>query len=206
MKQSINTTWLGLLDYAKALAVQQNNVHNILSGHGKEVIMGLEHPDVITLGKRGGLVYPQNIPVVHTNRGGLATGHEPGQLVVYPIVHIQKRQLRVREWVSILEDTCIEFLQAQGLLPHRGEHSGLWIQQKKIASIGLHIMQGVSMHGISMNVNNTLSIFSNMEVCGSTNLTLTSLQKEGIQIDTQTAFTQIADTLITTLHAREGLL
>ena len=133
MKSTIETSWLGLLEYREALTLQQNNVAKVLSTKGTEVIMGLEHPNVITLGKRGGLVYHETIPVVRTNRGGLATGHEPGQLVIYPIINIQKRQIHVREWVSILEDTCILFLESLGLHPHRGEHSGLWIEQKKIA-------------------------------------------------------------------------
>ena len=206
MKPSIETSWLGLIDYPKALILQQKNVQKVLSRERQEVIMGLEHPKVITLGKRGGLVHLKDTPVIQTNRGGLATGHEPGQLVIYPIINIKQRQLRVREWVSMIEEACIVFLQALGLQPHRGEHSGLWIEKNKIASIGLHIVQGVSMHGISMNINNTLSIFSNMEVCGSTDTTLTSLKKENIQMELQTAFTQIAEILIKKLQAKEGLL
>ena len=206
MNEPIAASWLGLLDYEEALRLQQEHVQKVLLEDNSELIMGLEHPSVITLGKRGGQVRSQNIPIVQTNRGGLATGHEPGQLVIYPIINIQKRQLRIRDWVSILEDACIHFLQEQGLHPHRGEHSGLWIEQKKIASIGLQIVQGVSMHGISMNINNTMSIFSNMEVCGFTNLTLTSLEKENVQMESKAAFTHIAKILIKQLSEHEGVL
>ena len=151
MMGSINSSWLGLQEYEQALILQKKYVQKILNKEGSEVIIGLEHPKVITLGKRGGLAFPKDIPVIQTNRGGLATGHEPGQLVIYPIINIQKRNLRVREWVEILENACIHFLRQYGLTPSRGTHSGLWIEKKKIASIGLQITQGVSMHGISMN-------------------------------------------------------
>ena len=204
MNNTIRTSWLGLLDYQKALALQHEQVENIHNQEMPEIILGLEHPSVITLGKRGGLVHPIEIPIVQTNRGGLATGHEPGQLVIYPIIHIQKRQLPIREWVSLLEESCISFFRNHGLIAHRGVHSGLWIDNKKIASIGLQIKKGVSMHGISINIHNTLSIFSHMEVCGVSELMLTSLHEENVQIQLENAFTEIADILIKQLSQKEA--
>ena len=206
MKDTIDTSWLGLLDYQKALDLQHEHVENILSRGYQEVIMGLEHPSVITLGKRGGIVHPIDIPIIQTNRGGLATGHEPGQLVIYPIINIQKRQLRVREWVSLLEDSCIDFFHSHGLKPNRDIHSGIWINHQKIASIGLQIKKGISMHGISINICNTLSIFSNMIVCGTPELMLTSLEKENIQVELKTAFIEITAILIEKLNQKEAQL
>ena len=89
MNLPIQTRWLSTTPYAKALDLQQKYANEVHEG-GAEVILGLEHPNVITLGKRGGAVYTsdQTIPIVQTQRGGLATAHEPGQLVLYPIINI----------------------------------------------------------------------------------------------------------------------
>ena len=204
MNTTVKISWLGLLEYPKALDLQCKQAEKIHAQEMSEVILGLEHPTVITLGKRGGLVHTIDIPIIQTNRGGLATGHEPGQLVIYPLIHIQKRQIHIREWVSLLEESCITFFRNHGLIAHRGVHSGLWIDNKKIASIGLQIKNGVSMHGISINIHNTLSIFSHMEVCGLSVLSLTSLYKENVHLQLENAFTEIANILIERLHQKEA--
>lgn len=201
---AIKTSWLGLLEYQKSLDFQYEQAEKIHAQEMPEVILGLEHPTVITLGKRGGLVHSIDIPIIKTNRGGLATGHEPGQLVIYPLIHIQKRQIHIREWVSLLEESCITFFRNHGLVAHRGVHSGLWVDNKKIASIGLQIKKGVSMHGISINIHNTLSIFSHMEVCGLSALRLTSLHKEDVQMQLENAFTEIAYIVIERLQQKEA--
>ena len=192
MNNPIHLSWLGSVEYTKALKTQEQHVQNILDG-GNEIILGLEHPSVITLGKRGGSVTRKNIPIIQTNRGGLATGHEPGQVVIYPIINLKKRNIGIRTWVSILEESIISYLEENRLTPTTGVHSGIWVSEKKIASIGLNIVQGVSMHGISLNVHNSLTIFSDMQVCGIPDLSMTSMKHENIHADPQNVFLRISD-------------
>ena len=194
MKKTIDTQWLALLDYEEAASLQQMYVQKITKGE-TEVILGLEHPAVITLGKRGGIVRNQhnNIPIVQTQRGGLATAHEPGQLVVYPIINIQKRNIPLRRWVEGLEDIILSFLGEHTLHGRRAIHPGIWIDHQKIASIGLQIINGISTHGLAINIQNSLDIFSTIEVCGQKQLSMVSMREKGCDISPQYAFFSIAE-------------
>lgn len=196
MKDIPQPKWFSLIPYQDALLLQQQYIESI-EGGGDEIIMGLEHPTVITLGKRGGSIQGlfSQIPVIHTQRGGLATAHEPGQLVIYPIINIQKRKIALRTWVQGLEDVVLSFLREHDLLGTRSMHAGVWIGEKKIASIGLQIVNGISSHGLAINIQNSLEIFSLIEVCGLKEQSMTSMKENGIYISTKEAFFHISQKL-----------
>ena len=173
--------WLGHIPYQQGLDIQEEiraHVH-----HEKpETILGFEHPSVITFGKRGGtlIIDQPHIPVVHTNRGGLATAHEPGQLVLYPIIDLQQRNIKIRDWVHGVEEVILHWLQDFHLTGTRDPRAGIWLGEEKIASIGFHISNGISTHGIAINICNDLHIFEKIEACGSSHTKPTSLKKQGI--------------------------
>jgi lipoyl(octanoyl) transferase len=196
MNPPIQTLWLSKISYTKALRLQKEQAKQIHEG-GSEVLLGLEHPNVITLGKRGGAVHTTDatIPIIQTQRGGLATAHEPGQLVLYPIINIEKRKIGIRRWVHGIEDILLAFLNEHGLIGTRSVHAGIWLNTKKIASIGLQMQNGISTHGLAINISNPLTIFSHIDVCGLPGLSLTSMNKEGVHITTKDAFFSLSHKL-----------
>jgi lipoyl(octanoyl) transferase len=132
MSQQIETLWLSTVNYSEALLVQKKYAQRVSNG-GPEAILGLEHPNVITLGKRGGNVRANDstIPIIQTQRGGLATAHEPGQLVLYPIINIEQRKIGIRTWVEGIENIVLNFLAEHKLIGSRSVHAGVWIEAKK---------------------------------------------------------------------------
>ncbi len=134
-------------------------------------IFGLEHPTVITLGKRGSLsldvnVSEEEIQVVEIDRGGQATLHSPGQLVIYPILNLRRLNLGVREYVETLEKVTIHSLKQLGIAAERGHQPGVFTPNGKIAFVGVRIRRGISSHGISINFSNDLNLFQNIRSCG----------------------------------------
>jgi lipoyl(octanoyl) transferase len=143
----------------------------------------LEHPPVYTVGRRtaeSDLPLPSvGIEVVKTPRGGQLTYHGPGQLVGYPIMRVES----VPEFILTMERAIVAALADAGLeagtkLGHR--HVGVWVGDRKIASVGVHISQGVSAHGFAVNVENDLAPFTRAVACGLPDVTMTSLRAEGV--------------------------
>jgi len=131
--KAIDIHWLGMIPYQQGLDTQlhiQTHIHQ----EKPETILGFEHPPVITFGKRGGTILANHtdIPIVHTNRGGLATAHEPGQLVIYPIIDLQRRKIKVRDWVYGIEEIIITWLLDFQLLGVRDAKAGIWLDSKKL--------------------------------------------------------------------------
>jgi lipoyl(octanoyl) transferase len=158
--------WLGTIEYGAALE-RQHQAWN--SGHAK--VFGLEHPSVITLGKRGNpdadLRSTNEIEVFTTDRGGQATLHSPGQLVIYPILPIREWELGVREFVELLQTTTRQTLKSYGVEAfEKCALPGLFTAHGKIAFTGIRIEKGISRHGISINISNDLGLFSNIRSCG----------------------------------------
>ncbi len=147
-------------------------------------IWWLEHPSVFTLGMaadRSHLLAPGNIPVVQADRGGQVTYHGPGQLVVYPLVDIRRLGLAVRDWVQLLENAVIAMLAAQGIsAAGRRDAPGVYVEGRKLASIGMRIKKGASYHGLALNVNLDLEPFKRINPCGMAQLEVTQLAKLGI--------------------------
>ena len=181
---------LGLAPYEPVLQLQARLRREVADGRLPGVLLLLEHPPVITLGSRGGpqdLTAPPDsasaaggsppIPVVRSERGGAATLHAPGQLVSYPIVRIRRRDLRAH--VRALEETLVGVLADSGVKAVRSEgRPGLYVDGRKIASMGLRCERWVASHGTSLNVTVDLSLFDRIVSCGEADLRQTSIQAE----------------------------
>ncbi len=174
--------WLGTVEYGRALALQEAaRARAIATGEG--AVYGLEHRPVITLGKRGGTVdldaaTADGYAVWRTRRGGLATCHEPGQLVGYLI--LDAREVGVRRVVEGVEDAIIAWLATMSVRAgRRTGFPGVWVDdgRAKIAAVGLHFRHGWSMHGFAINLRNDLRGFRHITPCGIADGTVTSLQR-----------------------------
>jgi lipoyl(octanoyl) transferase len=145
-----------------------------------------EHPPVYTLGLNGKLEHllnPTQIPVVSSDRGGQITYHGPGQLVVYPLIDLKRIKFGPRQMVSLLEIAVIETLSLYGLKAQTQTGApGVYIEGKKIASLGLRIKRNCCYHGVSINNRMDLSPFQNINPCGYAGLEITQLADYGVHI------------------------
>jgi lipoyl(octanoyl) transferase len=147
----------------------------------------LEHPPVFTLGlnaSREHVLSPGDIPVVQIDRGGQVTYHGPGQLVVYPLIDLRRRQVGVRQMVVALENAVIAYAAGLGVTATGSrEAPGVYVGGAKLASIGLRIRRGASYHGLSLNVALDLEPFQRINVCGHRGLAVTRLVDLGLALD-----------------------
>jgi lipoyl(octanoyl) transferase len=139
----------------------------------------LEHPPVFTLGmagRREHLLAPGAIPVVHTDRGGQVTYHGPGQLVVYALLDLRRAGLGVRDLVTGLEQAVVQYAAQLGITAAaKREAPGVYVAQRKLASVGIRIRRGASYHGLALNVNMDLEPFARINPCGYAGLAMTQL-------------------------------
>ena len=175
------TCHLGRVDYRDAVALQERLRERVHAGELPDLLLLLEHPPVYTTGRRsepGELPVTDKIDVVETDRGGKLTYHGPGQLVGYPIMHVPN----VRAFVEDMEAALITALRQAGVAAATREgrdYTGVWVEDRKIASIGIHVSRRVSMHGFAVNVDNDLAPFGDVIACGLPDVRMTSLQAEG---------------------------
>jgi lipoate-protein ligase B len=172
---SINLLWQSLDSFENVLKKQMTYVDRVALGF-RPVVIGCEHDTVITFGKRSqnfnDLLIPlqelraKNIEIFTIDRGGHATLHNPGQLVLYPIIPLRDLGLGVRVYVELLEISTALFLAEHGLEVTRAYEPGLWVNDKKIAAFGIRVDRGVSLHGLAINVFNDLEPFSHIKQCG----------------------------------------
>ncbi len=143
----------------------------------------LEHDPVFTLGlagKREHVLAPGDIPVVHIDRGGQVTYHGPGQLVVYPLLDLRRRKLGPRALVDALEQATVDTLAEWDVDAHaRPDAPGVYVGERKIASIGLRVRRGASYHGIAFNVDMDLEPFTRINPCGYAGLEMTQVSELG---------------------------
>jgi len=179
---------LGRVPYADALALQHRVRAARQAGAIPDTLLLLEHPPVYTRGRRGapgelafaeGWYAERGIEIVDVDRGGKVTYHGPGQLVGYPIVGVTD----VMAFVERLEQVMVDALREEGIAA-RGraadgrDFTGVWVGDRKIGSIGLHISHGVTMHGLSLNVDNDLAPFDWVVACGLGGVAPTSVLQE----------------------------
>lgn len=130
----------------------------------------LEHDPVFTQGQAGKaehLLFPGEIPVVQVDRGGQVTYHGPGQLVVYVLLNIKRRNLGVRQLVNLIEQSIVDTLAIYQLNAYaKADAPGVYVDEKKVASLGLRIRKGCSFHGLALNVDMDLSPFQRINPCG----------------------------------------
>jgi lipoyl(octanoyl) transferase len=143
----------------------------------------LEHPSVYTLGQAGRsahLLHASSIPVVRTDRGGQITYHGPGQAIVYLMVDLSRRGLTVRALVRHIEDSVIELLSAHGVnASRRAGAPGVYVDDAKIAALGLRVRHGRSYHGVALNVEMDLGPYTDIDPCGYPGLRVTQLADLG---------------------------
>jgi lipoyl(octanoyl) transferase len=180
---------LGTIDYREALALQERVRTARQADVVPDVMLMLEHWPVYTRGRRSGAgelpmgedwYRAQGIEIVDVDRGGKITYHGPGQLVGYPIVRVAD----VMAYLRTLEDGLAAALQQEGIAEAHGrpqdgpDYTGVWVGERKIASIGVHLAKGVTTHGWAVNVENDLQPFSWVVACGLDGVQMTSLIKE----------------------------
>ena len=157
---------------------------NARDGDTADELWFTEHPPVFTLGVNAGrehLLAPGDIPVVQIDRGGQVTYHGPGQLMIYPLVDLRRRGLGVRGLVTALEDSVVALLAEHGIeAGAKKDAPGVYVDNAKVASVGLRIRRGSSFHGMALNVDVDLEPFSRINPCGFQGLEMTDLKRLGI--------------------------
>ena len=160
---------LGRIDYARAHALQQELVEQRLRGEIPDTLILCEHDPVITVGRgrsRGGFA-DASIPVVEVERGGEATYHGPGQLVVYPILQLPEGRRDLHRYLRDLEQVVISMLAEVDLQgEHRPGATGVWVGERKICSIGVAVRRWVTWHGFALNLKTDLAAFGSFQPCG----------------------------------------
>jgi lipoyl(octanoyl) transferase len=181
-----NVRRLGLKDFAKTWRDMQGFTLQ-RNPETPDEIWIVEHPPVYTQGlsgKQEHLLNAENIPVILTDRGGQITYHGPGQLVIYTMINIQRCNLGIRKLVSLLEQAMLTTLSQYGIAAKaKPQAPGVYIQDKKIGSVGLRIKKGCSYHGLSLNNQMDLHPFTGINTCGYPDLEVTSLAEQGILVD-----------------------
>lgn len=179
---------LGRMEYGACLEIQRKLRDERIRGEGEDTLLVVEHDAVATLGRRGEPqeVFDPTLPVFTIERGGKATYHGPGQIVLYPIVHLGEGNRDVRRWVQHLEALVVQLLADFGI-PARAKLDlpGVWTAatDKKVASIGIAIQHWVSFHGIAINVTLDPKEFERIDPCGLGAAVMTSMVREGANAD-----------------------
>ena len=178
---------LGLQDYESIWHNMQQFTQNRNPETPDEVWV-VEHFPIYTLGLNGKRVHvlnTGNIPVINTDRGGQVTYHGPGQLVIYVLWDINRLNLGIRQLVTILEQAMIKTLAQHGISAvSRPDAPGVYVNDKKIGSIGLRIKRNCSYHGLSLNNDMDLSPFDHINTCGYSDLKVTQLSDLGVSVST----------------------
>jgi len=174
---------IGRLDYLAAVQLLERWVSLKQQESLPDVLLLVEHPHVYTLGRGGSaanLLAPREIPVHRTSRGGDVTYHGPGQLVVYPLIDLSSKLRKdVHRFVRNLEQSAILTLADFGITTtRRPPYTGIWIDDRKIAAIGVAVRRCITYHGLTLNVNTDLSYFDRIVPCGLAWAEVTSMQKE----------------------------
>ena len=168
-------------NFLDTLQIQESLRNKVLKNNNDNYLILVEHDHVYTLGKNANSdnILNSTCEIIQTQRGGDVTYHGPGQLVAYPIINLKKKKIGVKNYISMIEKLISNILIDYNLEPQiLKEETGVWVQDKKIASIGIHVTRGVTMHGLAINVNTDLSYFNNIISCGIQGVKMTSLDKE----------------------------
>jgi lipoyl(octanoyl) transferase len=193
--------WLGRVPYQPTWQAMQRFT-DLREADTLDEIWLLEHEPVFTLGMnadRAHLLDPGAIPVLQIDRGGQVTYHGPGQLVVYPLIDLRRAQLGVRALVSALERSVIDYAARFGIQAEcRTQAPGVYVDGRKLASVGLRVRRGGSYHGMALNISMDLTPFRRINPCGHAGLEMTQLAQLGGPSDVQ----QVAAELLPLLQLR----
>jgi len=166
----IESQWLARQPYESTWQMLQARVETVLAGRDQEIIFSCEHEPVYTTGKRGvdnRLHAKLPAPVVRSDRGGEMTFHGPGQLMLYPVIHLRQRGIGVKQYVHLLEQSCLDVLRQSGMhATRRDGFPGVWTERGKIAALGVRITRGVAYHGMALNMDVDTRWFAAINPCG----------------------------------------
>ena len=196
---------LGVMPYAAALELQRDVARRVISSEiAEDVLLLVEHPPVVTLGRASReahllaspeLLRARGVELFEVERGGDVTFHGPGQLVGYPILDLKRHRQDLHWYLRQMEESLIRTLAAHGIVGDRqAGQTGVWTAGRKIASIGVHAREWVTWHGFALNVSTDLSWFEFMVPCGIAGVTMTSLERE---LGEPVVLSTVADHLIT---------
>jgi lipoate-protein ligase B len=203
-ERSITTKHLGLTSFAEAFSMQCDIQQQILSGQGSECILSLEHPNTLSFGKNADTKYlladqasiqRLGCEIIHTDRGGEVTAHVPGQLVVYPILDLGRRRLMPKKYVHLLEQAVIDTLIHFGIHSNRDPvNPGVWVGKRKICALGIRVRNHISMHGLALNIANSLEVFDLIVACGIQGRGVTTMSLElGKKVDFESVRNELVD-------------
>jgi len=211
----VRVRWLGQVEYQPVWRAMQHYTARRREQTLDEIWL-LEHPPVYTLGVRGyshrhgkdeGISYPvagqgdEHIPVIQTDRGGLITYHGPGQLIAYVLVDLARKALSVRDLVTMLENAVISVLKQYGIHSKaRADAPGVYVNEAKIASIGLRVKKFRSYHGLSLNVDMDLTPFQRINPCGYQGLKVTQLADLEVPLKIHEVAVPLLDSLLQQLN------
>ena len=192
---------LGTTSYEDAMNIQ-NKLHALISCKKiPNILLTLEHPHTITIGKTGSnqdlkinakSISESGVDIIKTNRGGKATYHGPGQLIAYPIINLRELKLGPQKYIFKIEETIIKTLNEFGVNACRSiGNPGVWVKNSKIAAVGVKISNGISSHGFSVNLNTDLSYFDFIIPCGIADKSICSLYSLGIKSIDENHFRKI---------------
>ncbi|MBI9103169.1 MAG: lipoyl(octanoyl) transferase LipB [Spirochaetales bacterium] len=200
---NVNIVDLGKMEYGKALEIQEKTVPRVLAREIDNTLFMVEHPPVITLGRRAKREHillsdeelaKEGVELFDISRGGDVTYHGPGQLVAYPILRLDEFGKDLHLYVTMLEETIINLLKkVYDLEPatETGKYTGVYMDSRKITAIGIAVRKWVSYHGIAFNVKTNLKHFDWIIPCGLADRTVTSLEREiGRAVDFETVKSQ----------------
>lgn len=194
-KPGLRIRHLGLRDYTEVWEEMQAFTENRTAATQDELWL-LQHHPVYTLGLAGKLEHlldPGCIPVIQCDRGGQVTYHGPGQLVAYLLFDLRRAHIGVRRLVGLLQDSAIELLHRHGVSAHaQAKAPGVYVDNRKVAALGLRVRHGCSFHGLSLNVDMELEPFSRINPCGYPGLQVTQLRELGIKLDLEQASAELA--------------
>jgi lipoyl(octanoyl) transferase len=211
MTAGLRVRWLGRMEFSDALALQEEVVTKKRQDRSlDDELLLLEHEPVYTIGRtpdKASLLDAAHLPhpLIPTNRGGQATYHGPGQLMGYPIIDLRRCGQDLHRYLRWLEQMLIGFLGNHRIAASRREGlTGVWIDHRKIASIGVGVRHWITMHGFALNVCGDLSPFNYIIPCGINNVAMTSMEKETGKsisvVDVAVAFEKLAEHRIIDLH------
>lgn len=187
---TLNVRQLGQRCYLPVWQAMQDYTDN-RGSHSADEIWLVEHDPVYTQGQAGKaehLLAPGDIPVVQVDRGGQVTYHGPGQQTLYVLLDIKRRKLGVRQLVNALENSVVALLASQNVHAYpKADAPGVYVDEKKICSVGLRIRKGCSFHGLAFNVNMDLSPFQRINPCGYAGLEMVDCASLGLPINVQQA-------------------
>jgi lipoyl(octanoyl) transferase len=184
MSTNLQTRWLGRISYEEGLELQESLVRDKMAGKAGDTLLLLEHDPVYTMGRsrdESSLGEEMNLPhpVHRTNRGGQATYHGPGQLVGYPILDLNCRGRDLHRYLRFLEEVIIKIMAEYSVTGIRRDGlTGVWVEDRKITSLGVGVRRWISMHGFALNVAPDLPGFNAITPCGIAGVAMTSLSAE----------------------------